>query len=254
VYTLASRLPDNGEYYISVIGCGGTGSFVAEGLCRILPERARLVLIDFDRVEERNLIRQNFTEDDLGKVKSEALALRLAHKYRRAIAYSTVPVHMTEFKRGLVIGCVDNGLARQDIARKYKPDPYGGFHHWWVDAGNGENYGQILIGNYDVAAFRENKFVALPLPTMQQPALLNQIPPVLDCAQIAEQGPTINQGMAFLVVEVVRRLIDESCPWMQLYLDIENGTLRPVFATPEAARETFGKRKVKEIKDDTRNR
>jgi hypothetical protein len=254
MYTLASRLPEHGEYYVSVVGCGGTGSFVAEGLCRILPERARLLLIDFDRVEDRNLIRQNFTEDDLGIIKSEALALRLARKYGRSVGYSTVPVHMTELKSGLLIGCVDNGLARQDIAKKYKLDPYGGYHSWWIDAGNGENYGQILIGNWDVAAYKDNKLVALPLPTIQQPALLKQIPPVQDCAQIAEQGPTINQGMAFMVVEVVRRIIDESCQWMQLYLDIENGTLRPVLATPEVARETFGKRKVKEVKDDTRKR
>lgn len=46
-----------GHFTVTVVGCGGTGSFAAEGLSRFLPPRADLVLIDHDRVEERNLRR-----------------------------------------------------------------------------------------------------------------------------------------------------------------------------------------------------
>ena len=47
---------------IVIVGTGGTGSFVAEGVCRLLhsEDRYRLLLIDHDRVEETNLRRQNF--------------------------------------------------------------------------------------------------------------------------------------------------------------------------------------------------
>ncbi|MCK4299478.1 MAG: ThiF family adenylyltransferase, partial [Planctomycetes bacterium] len=226
-------------FTVSIVGCGGTGGFVAEGLCRLLPPQASMVLIDMDRVEERNLGRQNFTREDLGLFKSEALAQRLARGYGRPVGYTVLPVGMLEIgQSGLVIGCVDNGLARADIAKGVCRHPYNMM--WWVDAGNAENYGQVIIGNRDMqnlngAFFEMEACLALPLPTIQRPELLVQAPRGRDCAEIAaEQGPTINQAMAALVVEVVRRLIEGTCPWMQLYLDLEAGTLSPVLATPEA--------------------
>ena len=54
----SSRIPA-----IIVVGCGGTGGFVADGLARMLPSNINLVLIDMDRVEEHNLNRQSFTND-----------------------------------------------------------------------------------------------------------------------------------------------------------------------------------------------
>ena len=247
-----------GHFTVTVVGCGGTGGFAAEGLCRLLPARADLALVDHDLVEERNLIRQNFSSEDLGRFKSEALARRLARRYSRPIAYSIYPVALADIKApGLVIGCVDNGSARREIAERVKHalcPPYG-YVSWWVDAGNGENYGQVLIGNtLKGAAFDSEKGTcfALPLPTLQRPELLSQAPPrQQDCAQMAEQGPTINQAMASVVVEVVRRLIEGTCFWMQLYLDLEAGTLRPVLATPEVVERMTGiKRRKLERKNE----
>lgn len=256
VYKLDSRFAE-GHFTVTVVGCGGTGGFAAEGLCRLLPARADLVLVDHDRVEERNLIRQNFSREDLGKFKSEALAQRLAHRYGSPVAYSTLPIAAVEIRiPGLVIGCVDNGPARREIAERVSRNSLkwaGGYsaavprelqsgprlvtYLWWVDAGNEENFGQILIGNSTGVSEENGRILALPLPTIQRPELLAQTPlPQPDCAQIAEQGSTINQAMAALVVEVVRRLIEGTCPWMQLYLDMEAGTLYPVSAAPEATR------------------
>ena len=222
----------NRRYTVTVVGCGGTGGFASESLCRLLPGQADLVLIDYDRVEERNLLRQNFYRKDLGQFKSETLAHRLAKKYDRQVGYSTLPVSMTHIDfPGLVVGCVDNGLARRDIARAVHLDG------WWVDAGNGENYGQVVIGNTDIltASLPDgNIYRGLPLPTIQKPELLNQAPKARGCAEVAEeQGPTINLTMAAVVVEVVHRLIAGTCPWVQLYIDMEAGTLVPVLATPE---------------------
>jgi len=229
------------RFTVTVVGCGGTGAFTAESLCRLLPGHADLVLIDYDRVEERNLLRQNFYRDDLGRFKSETLAHRLAHKFDRPVGYSTLPVAMIQLAfPGLVIGCVDNGLARRDIARAVHSDG------WWVDAGNGENYGQVLIGNTHVASYclpTGDIYEGLPLPIIQKPELLNQAPATRGCAEVAEeQGPTINLTMAAVVVEVVRRLIGGTCPWVQLYLDMEAGTLVPILATPEIIK-SLSKRK-----------
>jgi hypothetical protein len=248
LYTLDNDFATRFKYEVMIVGCGGTGGFVAEGLCRLLPVNVPLVLVDPDWVEERNLRRQNFFPEDLGQLKSEALAHRLSRKYHRAVAYSVLPVSLTPLGfNGLVIGCVDNGPARRDIAARFTTT-YGNAPAWWVDAGNGDNFGQILIGNsprngvgYEAGSSR---IVKLPFPTVQRPELLAQAPPRQeDCTQIAEQGPTINQIMASLLVEVIRRLIDGSCSWMQLYLDMEAGTLHPVPAMPEAAGKPKGRKR-----------
>ena len=225
----ASRIPA-----IIIVGCGGTGGFVADGLARMLPPNICLILIDMDRVEERNLNRQSFTVADVGLFKSEALAKRLAGKYQRPVQYSVLPVGAADLPRGLVVGCVDNGLARQAIADRIHDG------QWWIDSGNGRNYGQILIGNSKIEklrpSFNADLCVRLPLPTVQQPALLAQVPRQRSCTEAVaadDQSPTINQAMGALVLEVVRRIIEGTCPWMQLYLDLEAGTLTPTMATPE---------------------
>ena len=46
-------------------------------------------------------------------------------------------------------------------------------------------------------------------------------------------GPTINQMMASLVLQVVRRMVAGTCPFMGLYLDMEQGTVTPSYATHE---------------------
>jgi hypothetical protein len=190
-----------------------------------------------DRVEERNLIRQNFYPNEVGEMKSAAQAKRLSERYDRPISYSTLPIGMTRMpKSGLLIGCVDNGPARADIATKVDKD-----WSWWVDAGNGDNFGQILIGNHNIARFVSDKDLVthLPLPSLQRPEILLQATPTpqLNCAEIPDQGPTINQVVASLTVEVVRRLINGTCPWMQLVVDMDKGTMFPVMASPENCRQ-----------------
>ncbi len=56
----------------AIIGCGGLGSNVAAMLLRS-GVRA-LTLIDFDRVDDSNLNRQLFFRDQVGRLKTEALA------------------------------------------------------------------------------------------------------------------------------------------------------------------------------------
>src|SRR4030042_2681916 len=103
-YRLAADRLREGDT-ILVVGCGGTGGFVAEGLCRMLAgARFDLVLVDHDRVEQRNLHRQNFYSEDLDKFKPQALAERLARKFGRPAGYSVNPFQLIESRPGLVIG------------------------------------------------------------------------------------------------------------------------------------------------------
>jgi len=247
---------------ILVVGCGGTGSFVAEGLCRLLINTdVPLILIDHDRVEPHNLIRQQFFSGDVGKFKSQALAERLSRQYGRPIAYSVYPYTYdllyedwggsgfhTRAAQGIIIGCVDNVAARRSIAEKW------GYGNWWIDAGNGYSSGQVLIGNTShveqlEGCFdrKEQEVAALPLPTLQLPSLL--APPTIqvkdtgDCAEAVmaeEQSPVINQAMATLVLEFMHRLLQGTLSWMGVYLDMDAGTMQTVPAEPEILARMLG--------------
>ena len=235
-----------------VVGCGGTGSFVAEGLCRLFKSNHPLLLIDHDRVEPHNLRRQNFFDRDVGKFKAQALAERLALQYGRGVGYSVYPFDQnllgdglggglyTKVIHGIIIGCVDNAAARRDIATGV------GFGTWWLDAGNGRNSGQVLLGDTNNVETLKGSFnkeemevTHLPMPSMQLPSIL--IPPVraepkqLDCAEVIEadeQSPVINQAMATLVLEFVHRLLQGNLTWMGAYIDLEAGTLQTVPIEP----------------------
>ena len=64
------------EKKVLVCGCGGVGSFVAEGLCR--SGLGNITLLDYDRVEPSNLNRQLMTtKDNIGERKIDALKRRL---------------------------------------------------------------------------------------------------------------------------------------------------------------------------------
>ena len=243
---------------IAIVGCGGTGGFVAEGVCRLLGDRqATLALIDPDRVEPHNLRRQAFYECDLGKFKSKVLAERLMRNYGRPVAYSVYPYssdhHRPMFGRyggssGIVIGCVDNPEARKAIAQEVAD------RLWWIDSGNGENSGQVLIGNTIRGESLKRSFhedagvcVRLPLPTVQVPELLMPVvesaPAALDCAEAVEvggQSPVINEVMAGLVKQFVHRLLTGTLSWMGIYVDLDLGTLRPVEANPAAVARISG--------------
>ena len=248
-YYLDTRfLPE--RTWTTVVGCGGTGGFVAEGLCRLFQGReATIFLVDHDRVEPHNLLRQNFYPADVGEFKSKALADRLAQAYQRPIGYSVHPFRDDSRRHsglssrgGLVIGCADNAAARSAMAGCLHGDP----RLWLIDAGNDTNWGQVLIGNIahrverDERLFTGNTCHLAPAPTLQRPDLLTAVstrPPDVDCAaalDLTDQDPTINQMMASLVLQVVRRMMAGTCPFLGLYLDMELGTVAPSYVTPEA--------------------
>lgn len=60
---------------IFVIGAGGIGSWLVASLCR-LEDPDTIVVVDKDNLEAKNLDRQLFTADDIGKPKSQALSER----------------------------------------------------------------------------------------------------------------------------------------------------------------------------------
>lgn len=63
---------------IYIIGCGGVGSWLSEAMARLCQDpKKHLVLVDGDKLEQKNLDRQLFSEDVIGRNKAEALGEKL---------------------------------------------------------------------------------------------------------------------------------------------------------------------------------
>jgi PRTRC genetic system ThiF family protein len=245
------------EATVALVGCGGTGSFLAEAVCRLLLGRAaQLYVVDPDRVEAHNVARQAFDRGDVGRFKAQVLAERLAGRFGREVGYAVQPydadLHAQVFgdtrsRLSLLIGCVDNAGARRAIAATLDHDrwSYAGPGStqpvWWLDTGNGRNSGQVLLGNATRPEALRGAFVpgtalcrGLPAPSLQRPDLLDVPPesrPRLDCAEAiaaGDQGPTINHVVAAIAASYVEKLLERACGWMASYFDLDDGTLRCV--------------------------
>lgn len=235
---------------VVLVGCGGTGGFLAEALCRLLVGvDAALLLVDHDRVEPHNVGRQAFDPADVGRFKAQVLAERLAKRFRREVGYSVLPysptIHAEVFrapaKLDLIVGAVDNAVARRALAATLGGrGPYAPSSVWWLDAGNARNDGQILLGNAVAreglrGAFNRDRqeCTALPAPSLQRPDLLTAPPlpelrPGADCAErihAGEQGRTINQVVASIAASFVEKLLDGTCAWLDAYFNLDDGSL-----------------------------
>jgi hypothetical protein len=100
---------------IAFCGVGALGSNAAV-LCRNLP--AELRLVDFDRVESKNLLTQAFTRPAVGKNKAEALKLQLAHFYGTRSEAFGVRLEATNVEAvcgpaDLLVDAFDNAASRR---------------------------------------------------------------------------------------------------------------------------------------------
>jgi len=107
------------ELHVVVVGCGRSGSLVADGLARL--GASAITLIDPDRLEPHNLGEMALVgHDDVGKAKAEAVAARLRQAALRADAQVT-PLARSIFTlcalhavktADVLFCCVDNAAAR----------------------------------------------------------------------------------------------------------------------------------------------
>ena len=75
---------------IVMIGAGGTGGHIAPHLYRLLYALERpvqFIVCDGDIVEEKNLVRQNFTRADLGLNKARVVAERYSNVFGLETSY-----------------------------------------------------------------------------------------------------------------------------------------------------------------------
>tara|TARA_R110002012_G_scaffold50279_4_gene130112 strand:+ start:638 stop:1402 length:765 start_codon:yes stop_codon:yes gene_type:complete len=145
---------------IAVIGAGGTGSSVLAILGRM---NAGLIGLghpgffvrcyDPDEVSQANIGRQLFSETDLGKFKSDVTIERINRFY--STNWDSIPKEFEiDFEKprisyNIIITCVDNVQIRRDIQKvktKLRTEQPYNTCYYWLDFGNGNNYGQAILG------------------------------------------------------------------------------------------------------------
>lgn len=109
----SEALPDN----IYIVGCGGVTSWLLPVLIRLIYENdPNIHLMDGDKLEPKNLDRQLFSVDDIGKFKAEALLARYTDDYVSLYDRNEYLVEGTEVEpHSLYLGCADNHTARRNI-------------------------------------------------------------------------------------------------------------------------------------------
>lgn len=244
---------------VYLIGCGGTGSFLVPHLCRIanflhsVGRTMTIVLVDFDRVEEQNLWRQNFCAAELGYNKAQALAARYGTMFPKlnigAIEHNVNHVSLNGAIPTVIIGCVDNAEARKSIEEvmvdyvSLMAHGYDRVPCWWIDCGNDYIHGQVAIGNWYSVEFEDYELepatcLRLPLPTIQYPQLLEQTTELenVSCAEQAMlngQSLNINSHMAIIAGEMVHQLLNSQLKRMQVEVDLFRGAMKSTWIAQE---------------------
>jgi PRTRC genetic system ThiF family protein len=248
-------IPD-GQIGIALIGCGGTGSHLAQSLARLAAhcrdtQRAEvgLCFVDGDHIEAKNVGRQLFCEAEIGQNKAQTLAARFSAAF--GLRIMAMPEMATgevlhSFKvsqgTGILVGAVDSAAGRRTLNQALTL-----LSSWqiWLDCGNHESSGQVLVGTTaEIARLRGalnlgGVCTALPSPGLVAPDLLKDPPPRprVDCAAAMEdnaQSLCVNQMMAAIASEYLYDLvIRRRLTTFQTTVDLQSLSMR---STPITAR------------------
>lgn len=200
---------------VTLIGVGGTGSFLLNRLAMINQSLVALgkpglyvYAYDGDTVEIPNLHRTSFTDFDLGKNKAVVGIERVNRVYGTAwIGFPEMfDGDQKNNESSIMITCVDSISARKHSYNLFNL----GYAHYWLDCGNSVDYGQVILGTLqpikqpvklkDYEAVDElrhfNKMFGWPEDRPNTPS----------CSfaeAISKQGWAINQKMALSAAELI---------------------------------------------------
>lgn len=139
------------KYVFIIVGAGGTGSLLARDLPKLLIDTPhKMLLIDGDVVEKKNMKRQSYQEQDIGEYKAVALSSKINTFYNtrcEALGLFLTKDEIIEYCEHnlsytpVIIGCVDNDATRKVLEYTFN------YLDWcyYLDSANGEYEGNIFI-------------------------------------------------------------------------------------------------------------
>lgn len=236
-YTLDVRAK-SAKHWV-VIGAGGNGGYFIPQLVRQISLQNRMLrvenkavhaitIIDADEVEDKNLTRQNFLPRDVGHNKAEVMANRYGAAFGVEInyipEYLSSPEMLTDIIRSksgytpVIVGAVDNNKTRAIVYEVFKNTR----NIFWLDAGNEEWAGQVVLG-YNTGNHKlPNKEIKTPqlfnLPCVADiyPEILeatDKLPHELSCAERAVSNPQniqTNQDAANIMMNFANQILTAS--------------------------------------------
>ena len=259
---------DHSKLRIVIVGAGGTGSFAAPAIARLVYElkengkAVEVMIVDPDIVESGNIPRSNFCAAEIGRSKAQTLAERITMAWGIEAASSCevfdserhLKQSASDYRNlTILVGCVDNHHARRELHRAIDEDR--GYRSseapglWWIDGGNGKSAGQVLIGSTTKRLKPEDHFTgtsichSLPAPSIVHPDLLEDQEPLraspqaanVSCAErirLGEQSLNINQRVAVEIAEMLTSmLLTRSLKRFATYFDLDCGTSRSLYCT-----------------------
>ncbi|MBX0330036.1 ThiF family adenylyltransferase [Oscillochloris sp. ZM17-4] len=270
-------------FRVVVVGCGGTGSHLVESLARLCYHLKHVngpavdvLLIDGDVFEPKNVGRQLARLRDVGLNKAQALAARVNADY--GLQVEAIPEMLDAKLRSsiiagsdglgpgakevnlIIVGCVDSVPPRA-LLHDGMPSAQYDLRWLWLDVGNHEHTGQVLLGsayawaNLHGCLALDGLCAALPSPGLQQPDLVVPPPapkgrkkkkaaPVPNCADDVasnRQAFGINATLAAIAAEYLTQLITHrAITRMRTDLDLLSMTATSVPITASALAEASG--------------
>lgn len=228
---------------ILLVGCGGNGSLLLTQLGRIHasivalghPHGLEVTAVDPDVVTQANLGRQAFCEADLGLPKSEVLINRVnlffGTKWRAAVGIVNSSTRLPYID--LVISCVDTIAARRSLWNRLKRLPI-----WWMDLGNENTFGQVVLGKAENIGFgrtsENTRHRRVPHLFDLYPKLLRKKdrPNAPSCSvaeSLQKQDLFINPLLACLAAQLIWKLFREgSLPIHGYYVNLASGHVVPI--------------------------
>jgi PRTRC genetic system ThiF family protein len=191
-------------HYITVtlVGCGGTGSVMLGLLARIhfsmlaLGRNFGLHVQVFDpgKVREANIVRQLFHPNEIGMNKATALVTRINRYY--GLNWLGMPYKFGNRRKGksfrtsnILITCSDNTESRISAVNAMKKPTDSHYYHlprYWMDIGNRQKDGQIVLGTLGLHSQPESSYeVVHNLDT-----LFDLYPDYKYLANSSDQGPS----------------------------------------------------------------
>lgn len=141
------------KYVFIIVGAGGTGSLFARDLPKLLIDTPhKMLIIDGDHVEKKNMKRQSYQSQDIGEYKSVALSAKINTFYDTRC--ETMGIYLTKNEiieycennfmyTPVIIGCVDNDTTRKILENTFNKLEW----CYYLDSANGEYEGNIYISS-----------------------------------------------------------------------------------------------------------
>ncbi len=268
--SVLARISDREMVTIVLVGCGGTGSYMALHIGRIMKslldrgQPVNAIFIDPDYVEPKNVGRQLFCEAEVGLPKAQCLALRYGAAWGLDIEGRVARFDgkmLQQMSRGLcvMVGCVDTAAGRKEISKVLgrNTDRRTTPTYFWLDCGNHEDSGQVILGSASEAedlkgCFQSSKICqALPSPALVSPELLKAkriekaAAAKMSCAELTAanlQSLNINAAIAVQAADMLTRLlVTRDLKRYQCAVNLASGSVKSYYVTPEEIAREIGR-------------